>query len=247
MRPESMIPQHVSNRTVLKAMEAMRKLTNHIPKKTIAGNRENNRAVLGEPSLFQEGSYIENQAQWEKVRFGCSRHSNMKYSGCEIIATFNALKALGEACGAAEMAELIAMYEGDGAMLNGAFGVSPGAVRDFFQKKGYRVEETDSREAALLNDRGARADVVIVSAYNDVCNIMAQIHTVCMTRNEAGRFVTHNAYCRNGKNYVARDNAGEGYADLAEAIAGIHENAAALAVIFLKKNRKGDLQQAKCR
>lgn len=232
---KSMIPQHISNKTVLKAMEVMRKLTNHIPEKVIAENRVKNCAALRDPSVFLTETYIENQAQWETIRFGCSRHSNMKYSGCEIIATFNALKALGETCNAVEMAKLIAMYERDGAMLNGEFGVSPGAIRDFFRTKGYRVEFTDSRKADILNDRGEWADAVIVSAYNDAYDISAQVHTVCMTRNETGRFVAHNAYCWDGRKYIARDQKGEGYACLADAIAEIHEKAAPLAVIFLWK------------
>lgn len=231
----SVIPQRIPNRTVLRTMETMRKLTCRIPEKMIAENRAKNCAALTDPSVFRADAYIENQAQWENVCFGSSKHSNMKYSGCEIIATFNALKALGEPCGIPEMAELIAMYERDGAMLNGEFGVSPGAIRDFFSQKGYRVEESDGREAGILNDRRDWAKAVIVSAYNDAHDIMAQIHTVCMTRNEAGNLVLHNAYCWNGRNYVARDQGGKGYFILTEAIAAIHENAAPLAVIFLGK------------
>lgn len=230
---KSMIPQRIKNRTVLRAMGAMRKLTCRIPEKVILDNRIKNCAALTDPSVFLTDAYIENQAQWEHVRFGSSKHSNMKYSGCEIIATFNALRALGEPCGIPEMAELIAMYERDGAMLNGEFGVSPGAIRDFFCKKGYRVEGSDSREADILNDRRDWVRAVIVSAYNDAHDIMAQIHTVCMTPNEAGNLVLHNAYCWNGRNYAAKDRGGKGYPLLTEAIAAIHENAAPLAVIFL--------------
>lgn len=229
------IPQKISNRTVLWAMEVMRRLTNHISRKTILQNYEENLTRLESLPGFAQGELIENQAQWETVRFGCGKHHNMKYSGCEIIAAFNALAALGEAGDARSMAELIGIFEKDGAMRSGEFGVSVGAVCDFFQKKGYGVRMTAAKAAQELEKAGRDADVLIVTAYNDRNDITAQIHTVCVTKNEAGRFAVHNAYCWDGRKYAARDNGGKGYSSVAEAVAAIHGNAAAIAVIGIEK------------
>ena len=57
-----------------------------------------------------------------------SPHHNMSYSGCEIIAAFNAKKVFGFPGTAEEMAELIYEFESCGAALWGEFGTSPAAI-----------------------------------------------------------------------------------------------------------------------
>lgn len=235
MSLKSVIPQKISNKTVWKAMEWMRRHTNHIPAAVIAHNYAENMKQLRNTAIFDPAGFIENQAQWGAVRFGSGKNHSMRYSGCEIIATFNALKALGEKADACRMAELIRHYETDGAMRNGEFGVSPGAIRDFCSEKKWKVRVTDAKSREQLDAFGAGSDVLIVTAYNDRRNIMAQVHTVCVTKNESGRYIVHNAYCWNGKRYVAKDNGQKGYAGLFEAIAAIHEEAAPISVIGLKK------------
>lgn len=231
------IPQKISNKTVWKAMEWMRRHTNHIPEAVIAQNYAENIKQLQNTAVLDPAGFIENQAQWGAVRFGSGKNHTMRYSGCEIIATFNALTALGERADAARMAELIRHYEGDGAMRNGEFGVSPGAIRDFFLEKKWEVRVTDAKDGEQLDAFGSENDVLIATAYNDKNDIMAQVHTVCVTKNESGGYVVHNAYCRSKKGYVQKDNGGKGYAGLWDAIAAIHEAAAPISVIGLKKRR----------
>ena len=52
----------------------------------------------------------------------------MSYSRCEIIATYHALKALGEPVSEQIAIDLIAMYENNGAVLGGKFIKSVGAI-----------------------------------------------------------------------------------------------------------------------
>ena len=105
------IPRWISNKIVLGALELMRRLTNHIPVTVREQNRRENSERLLESTVFHPGHYIENQAQWGNIRFGNGKHSCMAYSGCEIIAVYNALLALGEKTDVAGMAELISSYE----------------------------------------------------------------------------------------------------------------------------------------
>ena len=231
----AVIPRYVGNKTLLGALELMRHLTNWISTSVRERNRRENLDGLWDTAVFEPGHYIENQAQWGRIRFGNGKHGNMAYSGCEIIATCNGLLALGEKNDAASMAELISFYEKDGALLNGEFGVSPGAIRDFFRKRGYEVSGTDSRDPEVLDIFGTGASVLIVTAWNDRDDIMAQIHTVCMTKSERGGFLVHNAYRHSGGRYLARDAGGEGYATLTEAIAAMHPGAAPVYTLSVRR------------
>ncbi|MDE6388724.1 MAG: hypothetical protein K2L82_13075 [Lachnospiraceae bacterium] len=101
----------------------------------------------------------------------------MSYSGCEIIATYNALKALGEPVSEQTAVDLIAMYENNGAVLGGKFGSSPYAIEDYFKEQGYDVVTTTSQDSAIINKIGESCDTVIVNAYNNKDDITAMIHT----------------------------------------------------------------------
>lgn len=226
----AVIPQKVSNRTVLRAMEVLRRFS-RVPKRVIARNYEENLRLLSDGSIFDPAVLIENQACWESVQFGCGKHHNMKYSGCEIIATYNALLALGQEGSAALMAALISGYERDGSLRRGEFGVSVGAVFDRFLKNGYVVRMTAKTEWEEIEKLGRQSDALIVTAYNDQKNIMAQIHTVCVTKEKAGGYAVHNAYCWDGMRYVVKKGEGRAYQNLREAIGAIHAGAAPIAVL----------------
>lgn len=153
---------------------------------SLNGSRENNGAAV-----YAKDEYIENQNAWQEVKFGIS---DMRYSGCEIIASYNALKALGEPVSEQTVVDLIAMYEQNGAVLGGKFGTSPYAVENYFRGRGYDVMTTTGRETAVINRIGEKCDTVIVNAYNNKNDITAMIHTVSITREEEGTYSVHNAY-----------------------------------------------------
>lgn len=139
-------------------------------------------------------AYIENQSEWKDIQFGMGRHHNMSYSGCEIIASYNARKALGDTVSLKCMAELISRYEARGAALGGAFGVAPTAISVYFRECGFAVATAYGEDKEAVEEIGRNYTVMIATAYNDKNHITAQIHTVCITRNQDGKYVLHNAY-----------------------------------------------------
>ena len=214
----SFIPKHMGNSVVLKVYSLLALFP--VPQKIRKKNYDQNAISLKDAKwdfLTVPSAYIENQNEWEEILYGWGPHHNMKYSGCEIIATFNALKALGKAGSPDFMAELISEYEKHGAALWGEFGVSPQGICTYLKKQGLGVVTVKKDDVNSLNMADSRCRVFIATVYNDAKDITAQIHTVCITKEE-NRYILHNAYRRNQKGvYVASIS----YATLKEAIAGI--------------------------
>lgn len=212
---KAFVPHYITNRQLLWFYGKAAKLF-RVPEAEIAGHRRENRKLLRGTESPLKGGYIENQAEWGKVRFGCSKRSNMAYSGCEVIATYNAKLALGEPVGRKDMEALIARYEKRGAALWGAIGTSPREIALYFEECGYRVRFTDSADYGALEEMGEKSDAVIVTAYNDREDITAEIHTVTITRDGGGEYILHNAYAydRGIGVYVAKG----GYPTLQEAV-----------------------------
>lgn len=234
---KGIIPQRMSNDTMLKAFDFMSSAC-PISSKTIESNAEWNVKELTQTdengeSIYipKAGSYIENQSQWENVKFGCSPNSNMSYSGCEIIATYNALSALGESTSADTMVNMISTYEKDGAALFGEFGTSPHAIENYMKDAGYQVQTTTSTDAEKINAIGDNSDVIIATVYNDKNNITGQIHTVCITKTPEGNYVAHNTGKYNGKKYEESEKV----STLNEAINQISTEPQAINIVGVKK------------
>jgi len=215
----SFIPRHVSNGVLLKVyrMLSLFGVLRFIRKKHYRENcmrlERNSWDFWDEPD-----AYIENQNEWTDIRFGVGRHHNMRYAGCEIIATYNAWKALHGAASRTYMAGLIRMYEEGGAALWGAFGVTPTAIAAYFRKSGFAIEEADGGDETAVNEIGREYAVMIATAYNDKDDITRQIHTVCITKNQDGNYVLHNAYRRDQR---GRYRASDPYGTLQDAIGHI--------------------------
>lgn len=140
-------------------------------------------------------TYIENQVQWSGIRFGAGRHHCISYSGCEIIAVFNAWRALRGPGTFRQMAELIREFEKHGAALWGAFGTAPRALIKYLKRQGL-VVRVSYGESDSLQEIERESRVMIATVYNDRMDITRQIHTVCITRDEDRGYVLHNAYKR---------------------------------------------------
>ena len=138
---------------------------------------------------------IENQAQWEDIRFGAGRHHSMCYSGCEIIAVFNARKRLYGSMTPEDLAELIHRFEKKGAALRGEFGTSPLALARYLKRSGMEVRTSYGKQRSV-EDIERESTVMIATVYNDGNDITKQIHTVCITRDVNGGYILHNAYCK---------------------------------------------------
>ena len=209
------IPRHVNNSVVLKVYQLLALFP--VPKKIRKKNHDHNAAQFQNAKwdfLTVPFAYIENQNEWGEIRYGWGPHHNMKYSGCEIIATFNALKALRKAGSPDFMAELISEYETHGAALWGEFGVSPFAIEAYLKRHGFSVVIAKKDDDGALDIVDSQCRVFIATVYNDVNDITRQVHTICITKEE-NRYIIHNAYRRNQNGiYVASIS----YATLKEAI-----------------------------
>lgn len=138
-------------------------------------------------SINRNNGFIEDQNSYSDISYGkCS----VQYSGCEIIATYNALYHLGDS--RYDLIELIHRYELDGCMLSGKWGSAPSAICDFFKSEGYFVKEFKQKEPIDFT-----FDTFILVLYNDRYDIRKEIHTVCVTKDE-GYYTAHNMYC-NGR------------------------------------------------
>ena len=212
---KALIQQNVDNATFLSVYDALTKLSD-IPESEIKQNAIDNAKILsGNNTPLSASDYIENQSQWGNVKFGEDSKTNIARSGCGIIATYNALYALGESSSSQTMVDLISYYERDGAVLGGAWGVSPDAIEDYFIGQGYRVTSTNENGPITINMIGKHYETVIVTAYNDENDITQQVHTVSITKETNGTYTVHNAFQKDASGiYVSKS----GYLTLQEAI-----------------------------
>ena len=220
---KALIPQEISNGTFLSIYDALTKLSD-IPESVIKQNAIDNAKLLsGTNTPLSATDYIENQSQWGNVKFGEGNKTNIAGSGCGIIATYNALNALGETTTSQTMVDLISYYEHDGAVMGGAWGVSPEAIENYFIGQGYDVTSTSEKGMLTINMIGEQYDTVIVTAYNDAYDITQQVHTVSITKETDGTYSVHNVneYDSGQNKYVCRDNNGVGYSTLMDAINSI--------------------------
>jgi hypothetical protein len=224
------IPKYVRNKTVLRAMDCLKNIKIHkISEQTINEHAKNNASKLNinKSRYFSESNYIENQPKWREIQFGKGR-SNMAWSGCEIIATYNALNALGANPTPNTMVSLISNFETDGAMLSGYFGTSPRAIYNYFKDNNYNVLISDTTDIDKINNIGKNYDTVIVTIYNDKNDITQQVHTVNITKSENGLYTPHNI-CKinnNGKHMPS-----EGFNMLNKAIEAISANPKVISII----------------
>lgn len=165
-----------------------------------ANERILTQAASAKSGFFTPNCFIENQNQWEEVKFGLS---TMKYSGCEIMAVYNALLELGNEMTVRKTAELITSFEKRGSELSGKWGCSPTSIRQYFTRHEYRVILTTKTNPEAVNFVGANSDTVIITAYNDRNDIRRMIHTVSITKDAQGNFVLHNAYKKANDKYTA--------------------------------------------
>ena len=230
----SFIPRHVGNSVVLKVYHLLTLIP--VPQKIRKKNLEHNTIRLKDAKwafLTVPSTYIENQNEWGEILYGWGSHHTIKYSGCEIIATFNALKALGKADSPNFMAELISEYEKHGAALWGEFGISPPAICTYLKRHGFSVVTEKKADDKSLDMADSRCRVFIATVYNNAKDITAQIHTVCITKDK-NRYILHNAYRKNQKGaYVASVP----YATLKEAISHISgQEAKMICLIGIESN-----------
>lgn len=183
---------HIPNRCMINIVRLC--AIGRVSEEQIEKNAAINGEKLGKPQGFTAGGYIENQAEWGEIRYGLS---TMAFSGCEIMAVYNALHALGKEMTLQDMVKLISAFERMGAVRRGKWGSSYYAVYSYFVEHGFEASFTCSRNVKRINEIGERCDTVVLTAYNNRYDIRSMIHTISVTKDENGHYTMHNAYKRN--------------------------------------------------
>lgn len=181
------IPRYVGNRTVYTAYELLRRMQ-RMAKRDYKGHAPANEAAFQKhlTRLQQTGGYIEDQMNYADLAYG---KSTLRSAGCGVIAVYNILTHLG--C-PRSLPEIISGFEKDGLCLDGKWGTSPGAIRDYLARSGLSASLSVKKEEykTLAED----SQGFILTIYNDKNDIRQQIHTIAVTR-ENGRCTAHNVSC----------------------------------------------------
>ena len=180
------IPHKISNNMVLSFFEITRSKNRTLKREYCYHLESNNKAFSGHvDKIKRNGGYIEDQHFYKDMVFG---KTTMQYAGCEIIATYNALVDLD---GYISLPQLIAEYEKDGMALSGRFGTSPKAIKDFFNRHGYKTKM--SVRSDEFEELAKHSKSLILTMYNDKDDIGKQVHTVCISKVHS-RYIAHNVY-----------------------------------------------------
>ncbi len=224
------VQKHVSNRVLIWFLNLLAAKPNML-QRARADNRELQRAAItamAEKGKYKEGTIINNQNEWGNVIFGGGKNSSMAYSGCEIIAVYNALVSLGEQMTGCGLADLIAAFERRGAVRKGEWGVTPTAVYDYMKQRfgndrtvSWFVPGRGRQPDDNVDQIGRQHAVLIATVYNNADDITGQIHTVCIAKQADGTFAVQNAgYRDQDGNYAEKG----GFKTLSEAVSGISAN-----------------------
>lgn len=153
--------------------------------------------------------YIERQKCLSGLRLGkisCDRNA------CEVIAVYNTLAALSAeeevwaesptvsltypwfpVTRKRSFPEMLWEFESLGLALAGYFGTAPSRIIKYFGKKGYETEALYGKAITeeKTKELAGRKRAFVLTVYNDRENIMAEIHTLSITK-EAYGFRVHN-------------------------------------------------------
>lgn len=211
------IQKNIGNDIVVDILDILRKKGAVKPKIILSNKKYNENAIekMIDDGLYKNAKYINNQEKWTDIKFGDSY--SIEYSGCEIIATYNAQIALGEKLSGADFIKMISEFEEDGAVLQGAWGVAPTAIMGYLDKK-YKKDETidismyvpeKKNNEKKIDKIGEKNDVFIATVYNNADKITDQIHTVCIEK-ENDTYLVYNAEKNEDKDYESLSDAIDG-------------------------------------
>lgn len=124
-----------------------------------------------------EGPFLERQHLLGGMVLG---NEKARINSCEVIAAYNALKLLKkEIC----FPGLLTEFEEAGLVLGGRFGTAPGRIQRVLENHGcdtILLRENELSEKKLRSLQGS-FPAFLLTAYNDREDIMAMIHTMCIT------------------------------------------------------------------
>ena len=227
------IPHTWSNQQVLQFFELTEM---NISAEDTEANAKHNEQNL--TSSILGSGYIENQAYWGDIKYG---KSDMAYSGCEIIATYNAIYDLTGKHGTNQMIDMISYYEQNGSSIYGGLGTSPIAVNEYLESQGFNTGmtcETDSESIEAIQNT---YDTYIVTAYNDENHLSSEVHTICITE-ENGKYTIHNDYMYDAQEKKYKEKGP--YNSLEDAIDAINDNSQMISLIGVSKPILGDVPES---
>lgn len=163
-------------------------LISFTPKSLVQKNKEHNEKLL---SIIKDGSYIEDQSSFSDVLIG---KRNISYCGCGVIAVYNALIDLKSSLSPFDFLKILEKFQKKGLALSGLFGISPISIRRFINKNGYKIAYSSSNKDEKINQIGADFDTFICTIYHKKNNPKYGIHHIAVTKDENGKFITHNPY-----------------------------------------------------
>ena len=186
------IPGKLKNKTVVGAIDRLRKIEKLIKRNFTQNDISNVQAYrkrIAEKPEFRN-ALIERQADFTDMSLG---KSTLDYSGCEVIAVYNLLLKYGGGDLKVELPDLIEIFEKDGILHAGRFGVSMKSIKKYLGEIGIEVNyTTDEEDFDLL---GHFCDHFILTVMNDREDIFRQIHTFYISK-DGERLIAHNAGLR---------------------------------------------------
>ena len=186
------IPGKLKNKTIVGAIDRLRKIEKLIKRNFTQNDISNVQAYrkrMAEKPGFRT-ALIERQADFTDMSLG---KSTLDYSGCEVIAVYNLLLKYRGGDLKVELPDLIEIFERDGILHAGRFGVSMKSIKKYLEEIGIEVNyTTDEEDFDLL---GHFCDHFILTVMNDREDIFRQIHTFYISK-DGERLIAHNAGLR---------------------------------------------------
>ena len=186
------IPGKLKNKTIVGAIDRLRKIEKLIKRNFTQNDISNVQAYrkrMAEKPGFRT-AIIERQADFTDMSLG---KSTLDYSGCEVIAVYNLLLKYSDGDCKVELPDLIEIFEKDGIIHAGRFGVSMKSIKKYLGEIGIEVNyTTDEEDFDLL---GHFCDHFILTVMNDREDIFRQIHTFYISK-DGERLIAHNAGLR---------------------------------------------------
>lgn len=186
------IPGKLKNKTIVGAIDRLRRIERVIKRNFTQNDISNVQAYrkrMAEKPEFRT-MLIERQADFTDMSLG---KSTLDYSGCEVIAVYNLLLKYRGGDFRVELPELIEIFERDGILHAGRFGVSPRSMRDYLRDSGIEVNYTE--DEGDFDVLGTFCDHFILTVMNDRTDIFRQVHTFYISK-EGQRLIAHNAGLR---------------------------------------------------
>ncbi len=179
------IPQYISAGAILGFLKIF---SFRIPEKT--RNRHfqtNEKAWKDAEKKAVSGIFIERQSELSGLVLGKEKAD---YNACEVIAAYNACVSMKETV---SFPELLSEFERLGLVFFGGFGTAPDRLVRYFRAKGCSVSELKSRRMTkeAVGSMQKDHEVYLLTAFNDRKNILSEVHTVCISKEEDG-FRIHN-------------------------------------------------------